>query len=270
MGKVPCRTSRAPLACRALSYASFNRLEAKRFLAFQGRRGIASVVRWNLRPVIFGVEKRPQLQVKKTHPWTNGRQDSRGRACESVQIFFSQKKLNSRGLELSISKNTTHGRWGQGPGSVDPRFPAGLPFSVPQILEFVVFCDSGKIIQQFFPGLSPDFSSGTPRTDSGNSHSLLEFSDAPCFRREEKQGEPPKSEVLSLCRTAKLLVKAPCPPFPCFVGKRQGKPAQKQGFFIPTEPLKYLEKKGENAQTSMESLARRKNKEINERKGRTW
>ena len=30
-------------------------LEAKNLLVFQGRRGIASVVRWNLRPVIFGV-----------------------------------------------------------------------------------------------------------------------------------------------------------------------------------------------------------------------
>ena len=31
-------------------------LEAKGLLAFQGRRGIASVVRWNLRPVVFGVD----------------------------------------------------------------------------------------------------------------------------------------------------------------------------------------------------------------------
>ena len=31
-------------------------LEAKDLLDFQGRRGITSVVRWNLRPVIFGVE----------------------------------------------------------------------------------------------------------------------------------------------------------------------------------------------------------------------
>ena len=30
-------------------------LEAKGLLAFQGRRGIKSVVRGNLRPVIFGV-----------------------------------------------------------------------------------------------------------------------------------------------------------------------------------------------------------------------
>ena len=31
-------------------------LEAQGLLAFQGRRGIASVVRWNLRPVIVGVD----------------------------------------------------------------------------------------------------------------------------------------------------------------------------------------------------------------------
>ena len=30
--------------------------ETKNLLAFQGRRGIASVVRWNPRPVIFGVD----------------------------------------------------------------------------------------------------------------------------------------------------------------------------------------------------------------------
>ena len=40
-------------------------------------------------------------------------------------------------------------------GSVDPRFPAGLPFPVPEFLELVAFRDSGKIFQQFsrdFPG----------------------------------------------------------------------------------------------------------------------
>ena len=50
-------------------------------------------------------------------------------------------------------ESTPHGRWGQGPGSVDPLFPAGLPFPVPEILEFVAFRDSGKIFEQF----SPDF-----------------------------------------------------------------------------------------------------------------
>ena len=35
-------------------------LEAEGLLAFQGRRGIVSVVRWNLRPVIFGVDVGPE------------------------------------------------------------------------------------------------------------------------------------------------------------------------------------------------------------------
>ena len=84
---------------------------------------------------------------------------------------------NSRRLELSISKNTPHGRRGQGPGSVDPRFPAGLPFLVPEILEFVAFRDSGKFFQQFsrsFPGTFLQNSC----TDPGNSRSLLEFSES--------------------------------------------------------------------------------------------
>ena len=70
------------------------------------------------------------------------------------------------------SKNTPpHGRWGR-LGSVDPTFPAGLPFPVPETLEFVAFCDSENFFQQFsrdFPGVFL----GNP----GNSHSLLEFSD---------------------------------------------------------------------------------------------
>ena len=59
---------------------------------------------------------------------------------------------------------------------MDPRFPAGWPFPVPQIPEFIAFRDSGKFFQQF----SPDFPGvflENPRTDPGNSHSLLEFSD---------------------------------------------------------------------------------------------
>ena len=39
-------------------------LEAKNRLAFQGRRGIASVVRWNFRPVIFGVEIRSASELR--------------------------------------------------------------------------------------------------------------------------------------------------------------------------------------------------------------
>ena len=49
---VPVRTPRVPFVMLILIG-----LEAKGLLAFQGRRGIASVVRWNVRPVIFGVEQ---------------------------------------------------------------------------------------------------------------------------------------------------------------------------------------------------------------------
>ena len=80
----------------------------------------------------------------------------RGEGC-SGPLF----QKNSRRLELSISKDTPHVRWGQGPGSVDPRFPASLPFPVPAILEFVAFRGSGKFSSNF-PGTFPEFSSRTP------------------------------------------------------------------------------------------------------------
>ena len=54
----------------------------------------------------------------------------------------------------------------------------------------------------------------------------------------------------------------PCPSFPCFLGKRQGKPPKKQGFFIPTEPLKSLEKKGKTLNKTKEILAAEENKEF--------
>ena len=65
----------------------------------------------------------------------------RSQRASQIVAFFQK---SSRRLELSISKNTPHGRWGQGPGNVGPRFPAGLPFPLPEILEFVAFRDSGK------------------------------------------------------------------------------------------------------------------------------
>ena len=100
----------------------------------------------------------------------------RNPAPQKPQIIRNENKKNSRRLELSISKNTPQGRWGQGPGSVGPRFPAGLPFPVPEILEFVAFGDSGKFFQQFsrnFPGTFLHNSRKDPR----NSHSLLEISE---------------------------------------------------------------------------------------------
>ena len=53
-----------------------------------------------------------------------------------------------------------------------------------------------------------------------------------------------------------------------FFWKWKGKPPKKQGFFIPTEPLKSLEKKGKTLKKNKEFLARRKNKEFQKNKER--
>ena len=55
MAEVRRRTSLAPLAspCFVLSLVS---LETEGPFVFHGRAGITSIVQWNLRPVIFGVE----------------------------------------------------------------------------------------------------------------------------------------------------------------------------------------------------------------------
>ena len=47
LARTPC----VPLFC-----ALFNRGGQEELLDYQGRAGIISIVRWNLRPVIFGVE----------------------------------------------------------------------------------------------------------------------------------------------------------------------------------------------------------------------
>ena len=55
MEEVPRRTSPVPLAfpCFVLCLV---RVETEGLLDYQGRAGIISIVRWNLRPVILGVE----------------------------------------------------------------------------------------------------------------------------------------------------------------------------------------------------------------------
>ena len=42
--------------CVPVSCVLFNRGGNRRLLDYQGRAGIISIVRWNLRPVIFGVD----------------------------------------------------------------------------------------------------------------------------------------------------------------------------------------------------------------------
>ena len=50
-----CRTSLVPLAFPCFGH-SLIRMETEGLLDYQGRAGIISIVRWSLRPVIFGVE----------------------------------------------------------------------------------------------------------------------------------------------------------------------------------------------------------------------
>ena len=60
----PClaRTLCVPLFCTL-----FKGIETEGLSDYQGRAGIISIVRWNLRPVIFGVEK-PITQTPKSTP----------------------------------------------------------------------------------------------------------------------------------------------------------------------------------------------------------
>ena len=72
-----------------------------------------------------------------------------------------RKKLE-KAVTVDVEK-FPHRRLGQGPGSVDPNFAAGLPFPVPEILEFRAFRNSGKF-SSMFPIIFPQLSSGTPET----------------------------------------------------------------------------------------------------------
>ena len=68
MEEVLRRTSLVPLAfpCFVLCLL---RLETEWPLDYQGRAGIISIVRWSLRPVIFGVEfLRPKLFEEAVEP----------------------------------------------------------------------------------------------------------------------------------------------------------------------------------------------------------
>ena len=87
---------------------------------------------------------------------------------------FSEK-LEKAGT-VDFEKHPAQEGWAKVQGSVDPRFAAGLPFPVPQMLEFKAFRNSGNFFQQFsrdFPGIFL----GNARADPRNSHSLLEFSE---------------------------------------------------------------------------------------------
>ena len=75
----------------------------------------------------------------------------------SVSMTLTDQK-NSRRLELSISKDTPHGRWGQGPGSVDSRLtPSRFAFPGARNPRIYSISRFGKFFPAIFPGLSRSF-----------------------------------------------------------------------------------------------------------------
>ena len=98
--------------------------------------------------------------------WTFPEKSGKPPGLETPWFSFSQEsgnsresQKNSRRLELSISKKHPARKVGsRSQGSVDPSFPAGLPFPVPDIPEYKAFCDSGKMFPAFFPRIFPKLS----------------------------------------------------------------------------------------------------------------
>ena len=64
--------------------------------------------------------------------------------------------------------------------------------------------------------------------------------------------------VLALRKRIVSVGALPYPSFPCFFGKRQGKPPKNKDLFTLTEALKSLERKGTTLKKNKEVLARRK------------
>ena len=90
-------------------------------------------------------------------------------------LFFSKQKRPPEKFTLDKAgtvdfKNTPHGRGGPGPDSVDPRFPADLPFPVPKSQN----CSVSRFGNDF-PAIFPDFPGvflGNAGSDPENSYSL--------------------------------------------------------------------------------------------------
>ena len=104
--EVPGRTSLAPLASPCFVLCLIG-VETEGLLDYQGRAGIISIARWNLRPVIFGAElrasqllerqwrdwswrSRPSLKRAGTD-WTVHRRSSQGSRSERPALPFIQR-----------------------------------------------------------------------------------------------------------------------------------------------------------------------------------
>ena len=89
-------------------------------------------------------------------------------------VFFKNQK-NSRRLELSISKNSPPGRWGQGPGQCRPKVPGRFAFPSARDPRICSISRFGKIIPAVFPGLSRSFSREPPNASHKQAKPLSSF-----------------------------------------------------------------------------------------------
>ena len=77
--------------------------------------------------------------------------------------------MNPRKREKAVTvsckkKKRPARRWGQGAGQQTcPRFAAGLPFPVPEVMNLKALCGSGNYFPAFFPGLSRNFPREPPK-----------------------------------------------------------------------------------------------------------
>ena len=108
-----------------LLYAYYNRSGSEGVLAFQVRCGIASVVRWKLRPVIFGVALRPfgAPEESKKSPervrWDTAPKVPKECAPESRKSPKRVKNL-TLGLFLDAFETPLSARLGPYPGVLFP------------------------------------------------------------------------------------------------------------------------------------------------------
>ena len=131
MEEVLHRTSRAPFAslCFLLTLIG---LEAKGLLDFQGPRGITSVVRWNLRVVIFGVDKLPELRHKFLKIWAilATRALELVGACKCPVIAATAKSCGCGDLhEICAISFAKHFALWSAEAPTDPKTPKSLKWS---------------------------------------------------------------------------------------------------------------------------------------------
>ena len=93
MEEVPCRTSLVPLAFPRFVLCLL-KVEREGLLDYQGRAGIISIVRWNLRPVIFGVESSRMLFSSRFLSQLSGKAE----AHKHKQIFPVTARVGVGGL----------------------------------------------------------------------------------------------------------------------------------------------------------------------------